>query len=196
VLQNLRSSLDHLAFELFMIDTQGIAGDGKHVSFPIFDDATAYANHASEKTKGMLGNAIAAIDATRPYLGGNKILWQIHRLNNIDKHRFLIAVGSAYQSFDAGAHMQPMLSQLGPEWAGIQVPPVFLTPTDRMFPLKPGDELLLDAPDAIPNPTMQFRFEIALGEKGIIEGEPLVETLQNMINTVDSVVAGFSSLLK
>lgn len=196
VLQNLRSSLDHLAFELFMLGTQGKAGDGKHVSFPIFDDATAYFNHAPGKMKGMLGDAIAAIDGTQPYQGGNNVLWQIHRLNNIDKHRFLIAVGSAYQSVDVGAHMQQMLSQLGPEWAGNQVPSVFLKPTDRMFPLKPGDELFLDAPDAIPNPKMQFRFEIAFGEKGIIEGESLVETLQNMINTVDSVIGGFSSILK
>ncbi len=196
VLQNLRSALDHLAFELFMVGTLGKAGDGRHVSFPIFDDANGYNTYAADKVKGMPGKAVAAIDSIKPYRGGNDVLWQIHRLNNIDKHRFLITVGSAFRSVDLGAHMQQTMSELSPELAKIQFPPVFFKPADRMFPLKPGDELFVDAPDARPNPKMQFRFEIAFGENGVIEGEPLIETLQKMIGTVDSLVASFATFLK
>src|SRR6266480_3756160 len=195
VLQNLRSSLDHLAFELFIVGTHGKAGAGKHVSFPIFDDANGYNKYAADKVKGMPGKAVSAINSIRPYRGGNDVLWQIHRLNNIDKHRFLITVGSAFRSLDlgahAGAHMLQMMSEHCPEVAKIKFPSVFFKSTDKMFPLKPGDELFLDAPDAKPNPKMQFRFEIAFGENGVIEGAPLLDTLQTMIRTVDSLVASF-----
>jgi hypothetical protein len=195
ILQNLRSALDHLAFELFMVGTLGKAGAGRHVCFPIFDDANGYNSNAAGRLKGVSANVIAAIDATKPYRGGNDVLWRIHRLNNIDKHRFLVTVGSAFRSLDLGAHMQQKMSELKPELAKIEFPPLFFKPADKMFPLKPGDELFLDAPDAKPNPKMQFRFEIALGENGVIEGEPLIETLQSMIGTVDNLVRGFANFL-
>lgn len=196
VLQNLRSALDHLAFELFMVGTRGTAGDGKHVSFPIFDDAKKYSAYAPKKVRGIEPRAIAAIDSTKPYRGGNDVLWQLHRLNNIDKHRFLITVGSAFQSLDLGAHMQRMMYELNPGLANVQVPPLFVRPADRMFPLKVGDELFLDAPDAKPNAKMQFRFEVAFGEKGVIEGDPLVETLQKTIDVVGDLVVSFAHLLQ
>ncbi len=118
-----------------MLGTLGKAGDGKHISFPIFDDANEYNSYAAGKVKGMPASAIAAIDATKPYRGGNDVLWQIHRLNNIDKHRFLITLGSAFRSVDLGAHMQQMMSELKPELSKIQFPPLFIKPADKMFPL-------------------------------------------------------------
>lgn len=36
--------------------------------------------------KGMCPKAIKAIDALKPYKGGNDALWRIHELDNIDKH--------------------------------------------------------------------------------------------------------------
>jgi len=55
-----------------------------------------------------MGNAaINAIDTTEPYQGGKgHSLWVLHKLNNIDKHRLLITVGSAYRSFNVGAVIQ------------------------------------------------------------------------------------------
>jgi hypothetical protein len=196
VLQNLRSSLDHLAFELFMVGTHGKAGAGKHVSFPIFDDANDYNKYAAGKVKGMPGKAVSAINSIKPYRGGNDVLWQIHRLNNIDKHRFLITVGSTFRSLDLGAHMLQRMYEHRPEVANIQFPSVFFKSDNKMFPLKPGDELFLDAPDAKPNPKMEFRFEIAFGENGVIEGAPLIDTLQTMIRTVDSLLASFATFLE
>jgi hypothetical protein len=38
-------------------------------------------------------------------------------------------------------------------------------------------------------------FEVALGELGVIEGEPLVKTLQDMANLVDGLVTSFHPLL-
>jgi len=34
--------------------------------------------------------------------GGNDVLWQLHELNNVDKHRLILTVGSAVRSTDLG----------------------------------------------------------------------------------------------
>jgi len=60
---------------------------------------------------------------------------------------------------------------------------------------KVGDELLIDGPDAEVNDKMDFRFDVAFGEPGIIEGEPLLETLQGMADLVGHLIADFRPLL-
>jgi hypothetical protein len=52
----------------------------------------------------MTQQAVAAIDALKPYKGGNDVLWQLHELNNVDKHRLILTVGSAVRSTDLGDH--------------------------------------------------------------------------------------------
>lgn len=194
VLQNLRSALDHLAFELFK--RGGGTGDGKHVYFPIFDDAAAYVSGSPGKTAGMKPDAVNAIHATKPYKGGNDVLWKLHRLNIVDKHRSLFTVGAAFRSVDLMASILEMMKATAPEMAKFAWPPFFVRPGDRMFPLKVDDELFVDLPDANVSPTMQFRFDVALGEPGIVEGEAIIDALQQMIDEVGSTIRQFEPLLR
>jgi hypothetical protein len=71
----------------------------------------------------------------------------------------------------------------------------YVRPADKLFPLKVGDELFIDASDAEPVEKMQFVFEVAFGEPQIAEGEPLLETLRELTKLVDSIVPGFEPLL-
>jgi hypothetical protein len=64
-----------------------------------------------------------------------------------------------------------------------------------MWPLKAGDQLFTDLPDAEVDQNRQFRFEVAFGEKQVVEGEPLIETLQHMADLVDNLVISFKPLL-
>src|SRR5207253_1434562 len=84
MLQNLRSALDHLAYQLILA---GGAIPSRQTCFPIFDTETGYRTMDSRKVMGMQQHAIQAIDALKPYQGGNDVLWLLHRLNNVDKHR-------------------------------------------------------------------------------------------------------------
>ena len=196
VIQNLRSALDHQAYALFMVGPGGTTGQSpRHIYFPIADDAQKYAAEAPAKVRGMRQDAIDAIDATKPYKGGNDTLWILHRLNNVDKHRFVIMVGSAFRSLDIGAHAFELFKSSFPQYAGAPTPHAFFLTADRMFPLKVGGELFIDGPNAEENREMQFRFEVAFGESGIIEGAPLVETLQGMGEVVDRLVTDFDRLL-
>src|SRR5205823_12088781 len=159
VLQNLMSALDHLAYQLVCV---GMGSDGPfdHVYFPITDSVAEYEAQKRHKVRGMRPDAIRAIDAIKPYKGGNDILWRLYKLNNVDKHRLVIAVGSAFRSVNLGAHMQQMMQKTVAD-KGITLPvlDLYVKPADRLFPLKVGDQLFIDAPDAEVNDKVQFVFE-------------------------------------
>ena len=144
----------------------------------------------------MRPDAIKVIDAIKPYKDGHDLLWLLYKLNNIDKHRLVITVGSAFRSVNLGVYMQQMMQRM---WAdkGVTLPVLdfYVRPADRLFPLKAGDELFIDAPDAEVNEKMQFVFEVAFGEPQVVEGKPLLDTLHQLAKIVEGIVPGFEPLL-
>ena len=191
VIHNLRSALDYVAYRLFIINTP--EGDGKHIYFPISDDSVKYAFEKVKKTNGLSQPAKDLIDSFNPYKGGNDVLWQIHRLNNIDKHRLLVTVGSSFKSIDMGGFG---LRKHFPDIAAtVEIPPLFFNAGDNLFPLKEGDELFIDLPDAEGDKQMKFKFNLVLHESGIIEGENIVEVLNKMIAETVSIISDFAVLI-
>ncbi len=69
-----------------------------------------------------------------------------------------------------------------------------LWPLDRMFPLKVGDELFIDAPGAKENEKIHFLCDISFGEPGIMEGDWILETVQGMSDLVAQIAADFEAL--
>jgi hypothetical protein len=189
VIQNLRSALDQLAYQLFRLNA-GSRVSATHVYFPIADNLNGYEKKKIRDTKGMKQKSVDLIDVIKPYKGGNDKIWQIHKLNIIDKHRLLVTVGSSFQSFDIGALMHEKMKEVVPEF-NIQPLQVFIKPADNLFPLKKGDELFIDEPNAQEKPNMQFRFNVVLHEPGIIEGELIMDALQSMFNTVEKLIPVF-----
>jgi hypothetical protein len=136
-----------------------------------------------------------AIDAIKPYKGGNDLLWTLYKLNNVDKHRLLFTVGSMFQSVNLGAHMQGTMQKVWDEpdspFKGQTVPTLalFAEPADALFPLKIGDELFIDAPDAEVNEKMQFQFGVALREPQIVETRSLTKLLVQLTDLVEGVIS-------
>lgn len=197
----LRSALDHLAYQLVISGT-GQPGPFSHVYFPIWDTRKEHDAKKTRQTRGMTAAALGAIDAVQPYQGGNQVLWRLHKLDNIDKHRELITVGSAFQSVDIGVDLQASMQALVGRGSGegdvpLVVPPLslFLRPEDKLCPLKAGDELFVDLPDAQER-RREFPFTVAFNEPPILPvGEPVLETLTATADEVGKVIAGFRSLL-
>ena len=71
VIHYLRSALDHLAYQLVLVNGQFPL---RQTCFPIFDDHAKYKTMDLRKVKGMSQAAIDAIDAAKPYKGGNEPL--------------------------------------------------------------------------------------------------------------------------
>jgi hypothetical protein len=199
-IHNLRSALDHLSYQLVWV------GSGKkpssHVYFPIADDRVAYIDQRRRQIKGATSAAIATIDGLAPYKGGSDALWRLHKLNNVDKHRVLLTAGSAFQSVNIGAHMSREMhkhiaaSPKAEKLSGMPPLDLFIRPADRMFPLKVGDELFIDGPDAEVNDKLEFRFEVAFGEQGIVFGEPIIESLASMVQLVEGILSKFEQHLQ
>jgi hypothetical protein len=143
-LHDLRAALDHLAQQLYLVGF-GSASYRDQTSFQIAQTPKKFRAGLPGRVHGMRQDAIDAICALEPYVGGKGTdLWVLHRLNNIDKHRLIVTVGSAFRSMDLGAKMGHIFKRSFPEWGEIPKFELFVRPADRMFPLKAGD-LLADA---------------------------------------------------
>ncbi len=106
VLYNLRSALDHLAWQLVLAN-QGTPND--KTAFPIFNDRTVIRNgKAVERWLNIAGgvhrDALALIEESQPYLRTDgptmHPLWILNELVNIDKHRLLLVLATVYESID------------------------------------------------------------------------------------------------
>jgi hypothetical protein len=54
--------------------------------------------------------------------------------------------------------------------------------------LRSGDELLIGGADEEVNEKMQFRFNLAINEPGVIAGKPLLETVHHLADLVSNIV--------
>ena len=200
------SALDHLAYQLVGSDTNDAHPNPERIYFPIGNSFKDYEDRTQGKQgwmQGALRDTFLAIDALKPYKGGNDQLWMLYRLNNIEKHRLLITVGSMFQSLNLGAHASTkmaefMKTQPNNPFAGKEFPVLdaFFKPADPLFPLKAGDELFIDAPDAKPNDKLQFRFNVALYEPQIVEAQSILELLHQLTALVEGVVVALTPRLK
>jgi hypothetical protein len=199
VIQILMSALDHLAYQLVCSDTGDKPPNPNWIYFPIQDDATKYEARKRGKIEGAAQETIDAIDALKPYKGGNDLLWMLYRLNNVEKHRLLLTVGSAARGINLAQAMARHIPNEG-EFAGMRDAlgkmSLFIKPDDKGFPLKPGFELYIGAPDEEPDPNQQFRFDVALNEPGIVESKSLLGTLHELTILVESIVAALTPSLK
>jgi hypothetical protein len=88
----------------------------------------------------------------------------LYRLNNIEKHRLLLTVGSQAAGIHLGQMMAPHLASSGfpaEAIAMIEKMDTYLMPADKGFPLKEGFELYIGAVDEKPNSQQKFRFQVA-----------------------------------
>lgn len=189
IIQNLRSSLDYLAWQLVLANG---GRPNERTGFPISKSANEFEAKGRGKIKGASEEAVCLIEALKPYAGGNDVLWRLHQLSIVDKHRLLVPVGTAHRNIIQDFSV--LLRNLRPDW---DIPPiqVALNPADRQFPLKDGAEVYrikaqaLD-PQVDMNP--QFTFEIAFGEGEIVQGEPVLPTLHQVVNFVEKTIDIFA----
>lgn len=199
VIQNLRSALDHLAMQLYLVGPMG--GDERSVYFPTDSSATQYNSSAPGKVRGMRQDAIDAINALEPYDGGKGADFSLlNRLNRIDKHRLLITVGFSLNSSNVGPIVLGLAkAQVAKAWPAKKFTferlDIFLSPANRMFNLKVGDILETVPPESEVYKKSDFRFNVSLNEPGVIECEPLLDTLSRFGELVNRTLSNFRPLL-
>jgi len=188
-LYNLRAALDYLAHELVVI-----AGNepSRQTAFPIFDKPNEYWEGMARKVKGMRQMAIESINRIQPYEGGfGHALWQLHRLNNIDKHRVLLTIALV----NSGRTMTPGEEQQFAERFK-RVHGAYPTGASRWrmlrgkaFPvsLNAGD-ILLKVPISEAQEDVRFSFDIAFNEREVKAGTTVFVLSRMMSDQVFEVV--------
>jgi hypothetical protein len=168
VVQNLRTALDHLANHLV-----AVAGNAptRHTQFPIAKGADTYEAGKTKQVEGMRPEAVEAIDRLKPYKGGNDLLWKIHELNNIDKHRTLFTIDSACIMQD--------------DWLPI-----------GGYAVRAGDPTFAGVFDGEVEKNVESEIDEAINQTQFAKGDALLPTLHQMIDFVEGLVFSFEPLLK
>lgn len=187
-LQNLRSALDHLATHLVDIGSEPRV---KLPCYPIFESAQKYESGKLRKIGGARPDAIKAIDATEPYVGGKSwALWDLHQLNNRDKHRLLIPVRGGLLSYSfPKSEYEKVLKAVDSGVPGSQSQPWLKMASSSTF-LQDGDPLLC-MPIEECQENMQFKIGIVFENPDAVKGKQVLPTLENMARIVREIVLDF-----
>lgn len=172
IVHNLRSALDHLANHLVWV---GSAEEpSRRVEFPIAKDAATYEASKVVKVEGMCPKAIKAIDALKPYKGGNDALWKIYELDNIDKHRTLF-------TYDRDC-------MLVADW--------LVEYSEYPFNLKATNPNFVGVYDSNVEKNLEFEIDEAVSKPKVPEGNALLPTLHQLVDYVDNLVRSFIPFLQ
>jgi len=190
-ISNLRGALDHLAYQLVLKGSG--ATPSTSTCFPIAQNASDYKTKAARTLRGAPPGAFSAIDALKPYKGGNDALWRLHELSNIDKHRMIVTVGSYFGGFNSkGAGLLRM--RPGTPFRALKVGDgLFAPPSDTS-----RHRCLMKRLVALLTPSVKFYFNfgVVLDEPGVIaEPQPVVKTLKQMSRLVDGIISDLARFL-
>lgn len=184
ILQNLRSALDHLAYQLCLVGG-GTERDLRRVQFPIAETTGCFKRQLPAQTAGMTDAAVRTIIELRPHRGGNEWLLLLHRLNNIDKHRTLVISGGRAAGIDVlGLIGQALREGFEPDTT------LFLRPADDGFPLSVGSVMLREPLRTKPHDQL-VKVELAFNEPDLRTGLPLADTLGGLVRNVEAVIESF-----
>jgi hypothetical protein len=171
-IHNLRSALDHLAYQLILA-----AGNTptKTTGFPIYEDMASYKRYKARKVKGMSSRAIELIDALKPYKRGNDLLWRLHELDNIDKHRMLLTPDEDFLLVadwieDFFGFQQIYIQSSDPHFSGV-------------FDEQVEKEVYTEIQKAVDKPKVCRR-------------DPMIPTLHQIVDTVEGILECFEPLLR
>lgn len=185
-LHNLRSALDHLVWQLWIVNGQT---PNRRVEFPIFLRADDYKKGAETRIGGVDPSARDVIEDVQPFKRPkpeDHDLWKLHELNNQDKHRLLNFFTGALaleQPLKLGKSGVPFLLQ------GKTFPPhVFQRLEDgaELTRIPQGVDIRFD-----------FRFDIAFADPDSpARRNQVIPTLDRITQTVDEILSKLCPFLR
>jgi hypothetical protein len=191
VIHNLRTSLDHLIWQLILANSRK---PNENAAFPIWRSESKFKSGRPGYAKGISKQALDVLYALKPYKGGNDALWRLHHLDIVDKHRLLLTVASGYQNpiLDMGVLANRLFDKPAEEAWGPM--PLAINPAERIV-VREG-ATLFGAPLGDKNyDDVKFSIAVALYESEVPEGEPLIKALHELASFVDETIDLFAPLI-
>ena len=187
---NLRSSLDHLVWQLVLSNGQI---PNKKNEFPIFRSEGDYQTWAKSKMRGLTDNQMLMVEGLQPFREDADFgphLWMLYTICNIDRHRHLNVVsthavisahvdGEVPDGWLPGALSRGLMLHDVLEGSGY----AHLVKDDVVVDVCFRDSELEDASPGYGSP---------IETEGIIARPPVIPVLQLCLAAVEKVVAQFS----
>ncbi|MCC7428343.1 MAG: hypothetical protein IT557_15725 [Alphaproteobacteria bacterium] len=185
IIHNARAALDHIMVSIVKYcspETQ----DFNHVFFIISDTEAKFLSALPGKTNGASPKAIEVLKRLRPYKNGNDILWILHKLDAIDKHRNILTLACAYENFGFRLNLAAILRDKK-YLQGVEFPTIYIPPEDRS--VHDGKILLECGLDQnLPKKSeTPFNFQIEISEPNVIEKKSVIPLLIEICNAVEQV---------
>lgn len=188
VVHNLRSALDHLAWQLVLLDG---GQPTLQTQFPIYESEDAFRRNAERRLPGVTPERVSAVEALQPYRRSpdnpaEDHLAAIQLLSNTDKHRVLTTtvVQSEGSQFRftlrrdvRGLWPESIAPTFGPMVAGAEVVRV------KVEPEGPNPEMSVD---------MHLELNFAFDEpETVLHGETVLGALEEFMDVVAAAVTSF-----
>jgi hypothetical protein len=194
-LHNLRSTLDHLAHALVV--TSG-GTPNRDTSFPICVSANDFPELSRKNMPGLRKPCYDILDRIQPYKGGwGHKLWQLNKLDIIDKHRLLLTINTVpigrRLTTRERAAFRARETRIGPNtFAALQMASAAENPIS--VPMQAGYELgVFPATDV--DEKMGFAFGVAINEPNILEGIPTSLFLRGLASEIFTIINNFGPCL-
>jgi hypothetical protein len=159
--------------------------------FPISGTEAKFNGDYVRRLRGASASAVMAVEALRPFGGGDDRFWRLHSLDIEDKHRLLIPAGAAHERVNVSF----TLADMDPAFTGMDPVVLGLNPVDRQYPLQDGAEVYRitkaarESAEQGVGGTHSFDFDVVFGEGVIVSGEPIMPTLPNLIQDIENTVS-------
>jgi hypothetical protein len=183
VVHNLRSALEHVASDIYVLANGGDESARKRSKFPMHQTRE---NLIDAIDKGEIKPAFpkvaeAIVDTIQPFEDGQKLIWTLGQLWNIDKHRLPLVTFGVAEVRNIAAY-----DETGSVLSGHTA--VFdMSGFARIF--------ATDSPITITDQG-QPTFSVFFNEVGLLEGEPLIPTLVQMSQLTSEAIQTISTALE
>lgn len=191
---NIRSALDHFTYSV-------AAHPDRTTAFPVWSTSKAtpptaaqWRKEVQRRAHGTPPDLIEALVKLEVWeTGRDSLLWAIHELDRVDKHRLLLSIAVAHTGIYL--HGDDYVLATVKRFGGYaQDQPLVIEPI-KWAPLKQGT-VLLDVQDGLGlNATeTHFTFDVTLGEPEVLTRRPAVLQLRILADLAESVIDHLASL--
>lgn len=191
IAHHLRLSLDHLAWQLVLANEQV---PGRSTQFPVYEAAERYQKGAGAMLKGVSPTAWDRVRKHQPFQESRPSanpLAMLTEMNNVDKHRLLIVLATAFDSIGGGG--------LEGKW---EFDPPNHVSNGAQFrvmartPVRDGEEIFslhVNGPTKVRAGNVKMNIQIVIGEVGPLKRQRLYDLLTTIADHVEQLLADFDA---
>jgi hypothetical protein len=190
---NIRSALDHFAWAAVSPEERGI-----HTYFPVWNSTDGYAydklkKRVESQMRGASSELIEAIAKPEAReTGGDSLLWTVHELDRVDKHRLLLSTAVALTGIGLDGDSYELT--VTKKFSGADSSRPLLLELLKWTPVEEGSEF--SCPDGTDFGALQtsLNFNVILGELGVLQDKSAVSQLRILADLAEKVIRDLSPL--